>query len=174
MKASESEVTQLSVDGVNEDELPHWEIEDYDNYKEFCHSEWENEQGDHTQFIWQFRDKGETYENSYQAEEEGHSHEHDHEAEEAAALAANFFGVYTVNKRNKEEMEFSSTTTQGFEGQNVIIKIKKKLNPILLTLLKALEKSRAFFLYGFIESSLYLKPSLSFTKKYTSNENVYT
>lgn len=127
MKAGEWEVTELSVEGVNEDELPHWEIDDCDIYEESCMGHWENEEGGHAEFVWQFRDKGETFEISYQAEEEhGHSHEHDHAAEEAAAQAANFSGVYTVNKRDKDEMEFSSSTTQGFEGQNVIIKIKKK------------------------------------------------
>lgn len=124
IKAGEWEVTELSVEGVNEDELPHWEIDDCDIYEESCMGHWENEEGGHAEFVWQFRDKGETFEISYQAEAEGHSH--DHATEEAAAQAANFSGVYSVIKREKDEMEFSSATTQGYEGQNVVIKIKKK------------------------------------------------
>ncbi len=126
MKAGEWEVTELSVEGVNEAELPHWKVDDCNIYEQSCMADWENEEGGHAEFVWQFRDKGETFEISYQAVEEGHSHEHDHAAEEAAAQAASFSGIYSVIKRDKDEMEFSSTITQGFEGQNVVIKIKKK------------------------------------------------
>lgn len=128
MKAGEWTITELSVDGTNEDELPTWEIEDCDLYNESCFGEWKNEEGGHAEFIWQFREDANTFEISHQAEEEDHDHEeeHDHAAEEAAEQAYNFSGVYDVVVKDKEAMEFSSTGTSGFPGQMVSIKLQKK------------------------------------------------
>jgi len=127
MKAGEWKVTELSVDGTNEDELPHWHVEDCDIYKESCEAHWENEEGGEAHFVWQYRDKGKTYEISYQKEEDsgGHSHSHDHATEEAEAQAYNFSGVYEVVSAKKKSMEFKSTSTLGFSGQTVVIKIEK-------------------------------------------------
>ncbi len=126
MKAGEWKVTELSVDGTNEDELPTWEVSDCEIYAESCMAEWKNDEGGHAEFVWQFRDKGDTFEISYQAEEEGHEHEHDHAAEEAAAQAYNFSGIYTVVDKSKKNMEFSSSATLGYNGSAVTIKIEKQ------------------------------------------------
>jgi len=127
MKAGEWTITELSVDGTNEAELPEWEIEDCDIYDESCHGEWKNEEGGHSEFVWQFRNSGDDFEISRQAEEEeGHSHEEDHAAEEAAAQCFAFSGIYEVVTRKKDEMEFTSTTTEGYPGSTVVIKISKK------------------------------------------------
>ena len=128
IKAGEWKVTELSVDGTNEDELPTWEISDCDIYNESCTGEWENDEGGHTEFIWQFRDKGDTFEISRQAEEDehGHSHSHDHADEEVAEQCYNFSGVYEVVSSSKDEMEFKSTVTTGYNGQEVVIKISKQ------------------------------------------------
>ena len=42
LDGGEWNVTELSVDGVNETELPHWNIGDCDAYKESCTGEWKN------------------------------------------------------------------------------------------------------------------------------------
>ncbi|MFK8037130.1 MAG: hypothetical protein AB8B74_02485 [Crocinitomicaceae bacterium] len=131
IKAGEWTISELSVDGTNEDELPIWEIEDCDLYNESCFGEWKNDEGGHAEFIWQFREKANTLEISHQIkeEEDDHDHEgeeHDHAAEEAAEQAYNFSGVYEVVKNDKESMEFSSSSTAGFPGQAVVIKIEKK------------------------------------------------
>lgn len=123
MKAGDWHVTELSVDGVNEAELPEWHIEDCDIYEESCYGEWENAEGGHAEFIWQFRDKGETFEISRQEAEDGHTH--DHASEEAVAQCLNFSGVYEVVSHKKDQMEFKSTTAYGFNGKTVIIKIEK-------------------------------------------------
>lgn len=123
LKAGEWKITELSVDGLNEEELPTWEIEDCDIYESSCFGEWKNEEGGHAEFVWQFREKAKTFELSYQAEEE-EGHEHDHAAEEAAEQAYNFSGVYEVLESSKKEMEFISTTTLGFDGQEVKIKLE--------------------------------------------------
>lgn len=125
MKGETWAVTELSVDGTNEAELPSWEIEECDIYEESCHGEWENEEGGHAEFIWQFRDKGETFEISYQAEE-GHEHAHDHTAEEAAAQAYAFSGIYEVIERKKGMMQFKTTAALGHVGKTVVIKIEKQ------------------------------------------------
>ncbi len=127
MKAGEWKVTELSVNGTNEAELPSWDINDCDIYDEPCLGDWENEEGGHSEFIWQFRDKGKTFEISRQAEEEeGHEHEHDHAEEEAAAQCYAFSGTYEVEEHKKDKMEFKSTSTLGHSGQTVVIKIEKK------------------------------------------------
>ncbi len=119
-------VTELSVDGTNEDELPSWHIEECDVYAESCHGEWENEEGGHAEFVWQFRDKGQTLEISRQAgEHEGHDHGHDHAEEEANAQCYAFSGVYDVVEDGKDMMEFKSVATLGHAGSAVVIKIQK-------------------------------------------------
>ena len=62
IKAGEWTVTELSVDGTNEAELPSWHIQLCDIYAQSCYADWENEEGGHAEFIWQFRDKGKTFE----------------------------------------------------------------------------------------------------------------
>lgn len=124
IKPGEWTVTEMSVDGTNEDELPKWEIDDCDIYGSSCMGHWENDEGGHADFVWQFRDKGETFEISYQAEEEA-GHTHDHADEEVAAQAYSFSGVYTVETSKKDEMTFTTTAAVGFPGQTVKIKIEK-------------------------------------------------
>jgi hypothetical protein len=129
MEAGEWNVTELSVDGINQEELPIWEIEECDLYNESCFAEWKNEEGGHAEFIWQFREKANTFEISHQAKEdehEGEEHEDDHAAEEAAEQAYNFSGVYTVIENSKTAMEFTTTSAIGFVGNSVKIKIEKK------------------------------------------------
>ena len=50
IKGGEWTVTELSVDGTSEAELPSWEIEDCEIYDESCHAEWANEEGGHAEF----------------------------------------------------------------------------------------------------------------------------
>ena len=125
MKAGEWKVTELSVDGTNEAELPSWEIEDCDIYAQSCMAEWMNEEGGNAEFVWQFREKGKTFEISYQADED-HAHAHDHAAEEAAAQAYAFSGIYEVTECKSKKMQFQTTSALGHEGKSVVIKIEKK------------------------------------------------
>lgn len=126
MNAGTWTVTELSVDGVSEDELPTWIINDCDIYDANCEGHWTNEEGGESDFIWQFRDKGETFEVSYQDEHAGHSHENDHATEEAIAQCHNFSGIYSVTTSEKEKMTFTSTVTEGFMGQTATITIEKQ------------------------------------------------
>lgn len=114
-------VTELSVEGINEAELPHWNIGDCDAYKESCTGEWKNDEGGNGKFAWQFREKGKKFEISNQSELTG-----DHAQDEVVLQCQNFSGVYDVIEHKKKSMKFESTTTLGFSGKKVVITIEKK------------------------------------------------
>lgn len=124
IKAGEWKVTELSVDGTNEEELPIWEISDCDPYKEVCIGKWENEEGGHSDFAWQFNNDGESFVISRQGDD--HEHELEHADEEAVEQAYNFSGTYSVTESSKTKMSFTSTETLGFPGQTAVIVIEKK------------------------------------------------
>lgn len=115
------QVTELSVDGTNEAELPVLVFEDCDIYEESCRGEWKNEEGGHGEFVWQFRKKGKVFEISNQSD-----HSHGHADEEAQVQLSNFSGVYDVTGHKKEEMRFESSSTAGFPGHKVVIKMERK------------------------------------------------
>lgn len=118
-------VTELSVDGVNEAELPTFSFNECDIYSESsCKAEWTNEEGGHSEFIWQFREKGKKFEISNQGSlEDSHG---DHAAEEAILQCQNFSGVYDVKEHKKSTMEFETTSALGFSGKTVKLKMKKQ------------------------------------------------
>ncbi|MDC0257929.1 hypothetical protein OAK35_04210, partial [Crocinitomicaceae bacterium] len=86
-------------------ELPKWDITDCDPYEAVCIGKWENEDGGHADFAWQFNNNGDSFIISHQAEEEHEGEEHDHAAEEAAEQAYNFSGTYTVDEHSKTKMK---------------------------------------------------------------------
>lgn len=114
-------VTELSVDGVNEDELPHLMFNDCNAYEESCTGQWKNHEGGKSNFAWQFRNKGKTFEISNQSELTG-----DHAQDEAVLQCQNFSGVYEVIERKKESMELKSKTTLAYSNQTVVIKLEKE------------------------------------------------
>lgn len=117
----EWDVTELSVDGVNQDELPHLHFSVCDAYSSPCTGEWENHEGGKGNFAWQFNDKGETFAISNQSEVTG-----EHATDEAILQCQNFSGNYSVVLNDKKMMEFKTTTALGFEGKTVILKMEKK------------------------------------------------
>lgn len=124
IKGGEWKVTELTIDGVSEEELPSWEISDCDPYESVCIGHWENEEGGHAEFAWQFNDKGQSFTISHQAEEG--EHEHEHADQEAAEQAYHFSGTYEVLEYSKTKMKFTSNETVGFPGQTAVIVIEKK------------------------------------------------
>lgn len=121
LDGGEWNVTELSVDGVNETELPHWNIGDCDAYKESCTGEWKNHEGGNGKFVWQFREKGGKFEISNQSELTG-----DHAQDEVVMQCQNFSGVYDVIEHEKKSMKFESLATLGFTGKKVVITIEKE------------------------------------------------
>jgi hypothetical protein len=125
MDACEWRVVTLTVDGVAEAELPELHIEDCDIYESVCYGEWENEEGGHAEFAWQFRDKARTFEISYQVDEDHHGHFHSHAEEEAAAQCYAFSGVYEVVQSDKSRIEITTTNAVGHPGKTVILIMEK-------------------------------------------------
>ncbi|MSP69389.1 MAG: hypothetical protein EXR20_03880 [Bacteroidetes bacterium] len=114
-------VTELSVDGTNETELPNWTIGDCDAYKGSCTGEWKNNEGGNGKFVWQFREKGKKFEISNQSELTG-----DHAQDEVVLQCQNFSGVYDVIEHKRKSMKFECSATLGFAGKKVVIKIEKE------------------------------------------------
>jgi hypothetical protein len=120
-------VVELTVDGISEEELPTLMFEDCDIYDEVCIGEWETPEEAHAEFAWQVRDKGETFELSNQSTlEDAHSHGGDeHAAEEAVLQCQSFSGVYTITEHKRKEMQMESSSTLGFNGSKVVIKLER-------------------------------------------------
>ena len=116
-------VTELTVDGTAQSELPELHFEDCDIYKESCKGSWENHEGGHSHFIWQFREKGEKLEISNQSTlADSHG---SHADEEAILQCSAFSGVYDVTVHKKDRMEFETTSAIGFSGNKVVLKMEK-------------------------------------------------
>ena len=122
MKAGEWNVTELSVDGVNQEELPHWVIDDCDIYEESCIGSWQNDEGGATDFVWQVTNEGGSFIISRQGPDEGL----EHADEEMATQCFEFSGTYDIAENKKTMMKFTSTTLDAFSGQSAIITIEKK------------------------------------------------
>jgi len=127
----EWKITELSVDGTNENELPTWKIVDCDGYKKSCTGEWKNDEGGNANFVWQFREKGKVFEISNQSDLHGDhaGEEHageEHAQEEAVLQCQNFSGIYEVLEHKRKTMKFKSTKTVGFSEKTVLITIEKK------------------------------------------------
>lgn len=122
IKAGEWHVTELSIDGVSEEELPHWTIGDCNIYKESCIGSWENQEGGATDFVWQIKENGEKFVISRQGPDEGL----EHADEEMATQCFGFSGTYDIVENEKTRMKFTSTTLPEFPGQAAVIVIEKK------------------------------------------------
>jgi len=130
LDGGEWSVTSLTVDGTNQDELPHWNINECDAYDETCIAEWKDHHSNIAKFAWQFRDKGKAFEisnqTSFEEATEGLSGHDFFAAEENLDQCQSFSGVYEVVTHKKKEMEFKSNSTVGYPEQTVIIKIVKQ------------------------------------------------
>jgi hypothetical protein len=125
LDGGEWQITQLSVDGMEVEELPHWVIAECDPYEETCTGQWLNDEGGEAKFAWQFNDKGKVFEIANQSEllEED---EHEHGEHEAAMQCQYFSGAYQVVEQKKKAMKFESSTTLGYSGKKVVLAIEKK------------------------------------------------
>lgn len=122
IKAGEWNLTELSVDGVNQEELPHWIIGDCDIYAESCVGSWKNDEGGATDFVWQVTNNGDSFVISRQGPNEGL----EHADEEMATQCFEFSGAYDIIENGKTSMKLMSTTTEGFSGQSAVIMLEKK------------------------------------------------
>ncbi|MGL5891527.1 MAG: hypothetical protein ACRC3B_16675 [Bacteroidia bacterium] len=118
-------VTTLTVDGTPEAHTPVLTFEDCEIYSgASCKGDWTHDSY-HAHFIWQFREKAKKFELSNQSTLED-AHGGGHEAEENIIQCQNFSGVYDVEVRKKDVMEFKTTNAVGFPGQTVVMKLEKQ------------------------------------------------
>jgi len=114
-------VTELSVDGVNQTQLPTIKFSECEIYKESCKGLWYLGETGHAGLYWQVRDKGKTLEISNQADH-AHTIEDVHAGEQCIA----FSGVYKIVKSKRNYMECESASTIGFSGKKAILKMERK------------------------------------------------
>lgn len=112
-------ITSLIIDGVADTNFAELEFGEGNIYKEVLSGKWHNAGNSHgtsaaeISFVWQFRDKGKTFEISNQSEGDD------------ALQCSQLSGVYQVENSTKTEYEFSSSATIGYNGKKVVMKMKK-------------------------------------------------
>jgi len=114
-------VTELSVDGVNQPQLPVIKFSDCEIYKESCKGLWYLGEEGHGGIVWQVRDKGKTLEISNQAD-----HSHSIQDVKAAEQCIAFSGVYKIIKSKRKSMECETSNAFGFAGKKVVLKMERK------------------------------------------------
>ncbi len=114
-------VTELSVEGVNQEKLPLIKFSDCEIYKETCKGLWYLGETGHAGLVWQIRDKGKTLEISNQAD-----HAHTIEDVKAGEQCIAFSGVYKIRKSKRNYFEAESMNAYGFSGKKVILKMERK------------------------------------------------
>jgi hypothetical protein len=114
-------VTELSVDGVNQSELPLFKFSECEIYKESCKGLWYLGEEGHSGFAWQIRDKGKILEFNNQAD-----HAHGLEDVKAAEQCIAFSGVYKIIKSKRKSMECETSNAFGYAGKKVVLKMERK------------------------------------------------
>jgi hypothetical protein len=109
-------VTELKVDGVADTSLPTLDFKKGKLYKENMMGVWHNihSTSEDAQFIWQFRDKGKTFEISNQSDSA------------SAYQCSAYSGIYTIDYKGKDSYEMSSNATYAYPSKKVILIMKKK------------------------------------------------
>lgn len=117
----------FTINGAAETELPSFSFDDCDAYDEVCEGELFNDEDGHADFAWQFREKGKVFEYSNQASMDGHSHAAGtaHAEEEAVMLSQELSGIYEVIEQDKKHFKIKSSSTLGYNGQEVVIELHK-------------------------------------------------
>ena len=111
-------VVEMSINGEKQSELPILTFFECDIYDESCYASWEVE-NTKSNFIWQFRDDAKTFEISNQSQLTN-------ALELAIRQCMNYSGVYKVTDESETSLTVKSSITLGYEGKEVIIKMKKQ------------------------------------------------
>ena len=109
---------EITVDGDKQEDLSTLTFNECDIYKDNCFASWEVE-NTKANFIWQFREKAKIFEISNQSELT-------EDLELAIRQCINYSGVYDVTDNSKTSLTIKSTSTIGYDGEEVIIKIQKQ------------------------------------------------
>lgn len=114
-------VTELSVDGINQSELPTIKFTDCEIYKESCTGLWYLGEEGHAGIAWQIRDKAKVLEINNQAD-----HAHTIEDVKASEQCIAFSGVYKIISSKRNNMEFETTSAYAYPGKKVVLKMERK------------------------------------------------
>lgn len=118
------QVTELTMDGASQPDMPLLEFEECDIYNELCIGTWSNNAGGKSYFIWQFRNKATSFEISNQstiATAGGVDAN-----EQAVIQCSDYSGIYQVVESKKSKMRFEALSTLGSGGKKVTMTIEKQ------------------------------------------------
>ena len=111
-------VVEITIDSDKQEDLPSLTFNECDIYKDNCYASWKLDDSS-SNFIWQFREKAKKFEISNQSELTT-------DLELAVRQCINFSGVYDVTVNSKTSLTLNSSSTVGYDGEEVIIKIQKQ------------------------------------------------
>lgn len=111
-------INEITIDGDKQEDLATLTFNECDIYKDNCFASWEVD-GDKANFVWQFRDKAKVFEISNQSELSD-------DLELAIRQCINYSGIYNVTNDSKTSLTIKSSSTIGYENEEVIIKIQKQ------------------------------------------------
>lgn len=124
LSGEEWKVTELTLDGIAQTDLPVLKFEECDIYNELCIGEWTNEAGGRSFFIWQFRNKATSFEISNQSTLATAGGVEANE--EAIIQCSDYSGIYEVKESRKTRMKFEAVSTVGSGGKRVTMTIEKQ------------------------------------------------
>ncbi len=116
------QLSSVTVDDVTMLENTQWEINKCDIYDELCESVWISENGDVSNFNWQFNEKAKEFKLARVSKGDTICKS----CNESDYYSHNFSGTYQVIKAKKKEMIFESETTVGYAGQKVRLVLQRK------------------------------------------------
>lgn len=113
-------VSSLSVGGIQQTNLPQWDISDCNIYEESCSGIWKQTNNEQATFSWQFNDKGSTFTILRQ----NGADSCDFITDQVEIQCFNYSGVYEVLENKRDRMRFRSSQTTGFPNSKVIIELE--------------------------------------------------
>lgn len=99
-----------------------WKINKCDIYDELCESIWESENGDVSNFNWQFNERAKEFKLARVSVNDTICKT----CNEADYYCYNYSGTYQVIKAKKKEMIFESDVTVGYAGKKVRLVLERK------------------------------------------------
>ena len=121
MKPGTWQVTELSVDGIEDQKTPYWEIDDCDIYEASCTGRWVHPNIEYANFVWQFTNKG----SSFTLNRINGADSCNFITDSVEIQCYNYSGKYEVVEHKRNAMVFKSLETTGYPNNEVILKIEK-------------------------------------------------
>jgi hypothetical protein len=117
LQGSTWKFTSLKIDGVSDSSLATLKFKEGNMYNEVISGTWVNHdssQTDEITFVWQFRNKGKTFEISNQSDGD------------AALQCSMLSGIYQVTQLKNSNFSITSKSTIGYSNKEVAIELSKQ------------------------------------------------